>query len=313
MNSPGRKIKFQATDADAGTRLDRFLAVRAPDISRTRLQRFIKEGRVYLNDHPVTLPRHRINSGDILEFEIPAPEPLKLTPEAMLLDIIFEDSHIIVINKPAGMVIHPGAGHERSTLVHGLLHHCGDLKGIGDTMRPGIVHRLDKDTSGLVIIAKDNAAHQSLIEQFASRTTDKRYIALVAGKLRDRSGTVNSPIGRHPVHRKKMAAGVSRGKEALTQWKIMREMKGASLIEAHILTGRTHQIRVHMSSIGHPLLGDMLYGGPSVVKLQDLTVKIPRQMLHAAELAVTHPLTRERMRWQAPVPEDMKKVISALS
>ncbi len=284
-----------------------------PDISRTRLQRFIKEGRVLLNGSPVTVPRTTIRAGDVLEFEIPPPEPLSLTPASMPLDIIFEDSHIIVINKPAGMVVHPGAGHENSTLVHGLLHHCNDLAGIGDTMRPGIVHRLDKDTSGLVIIAKNNTAHQSLIEQFASRSTDKRYIAIVTGKLRDLSGTVNSTIGRHPVHRKKMAAGVSRGKEALTRWKLVRELAGASLIKVHILTGRTHQIRVHMASIRHPLLGDTLYGGPSSIKFQDRTVRIHRQMLHAAELAVTHPVTGERMEWQAPLPDDMEKVIKALS
>ncbi len=306
-------MKFQATATDTGTRLDRFLASRNPDISRTRLQRFIREGRVLLNASPVTVPRTRINEGDILEIEIPAPVPLTLKPESIPLDIVFEDSHIIVINKPAGMVVHPGAGHENSTLVHGLLHHCKDLTGIGDALRPGIVHRLDKDTSGLVIIAKNSAAHHSLTRQFAHRTTEKRYIAIAAGNLRDLSGKIDTPIGRHPVHRKKMAAGVLRGREALTCWKLARELRGASLISVHILTGRTHQIRVHMASLGHPLLGDTLYGGPSIIKLRDRKVGINRQMLHAAELAVTHPASGERMKWHAPLPGDMEKVIEELS
>ncbi len=303
---------FHASSEDAGVRLDRFLSSKSPDISRTRLQRYIKEGRVLVNGTRVAVPRTRISEGDEVAVNVPAPRPLSLEPQAITLDIVFEDQDIIVVNKPAGMVVHPGAGHESGTLVHALLHHCSDLEGIGDALRPGIVHRLDMDTSGLIIIAKNSMAHHSLISQFAERTTSKRYVAIVAGYLRDKSGTIDAPVGRHPVHRKKMAANVRNGREAVTHWKVLKELKGASIIEARIVTGRTHQIRVHMASIGHPLLGDSLYGGPAIVKLQGKSVNVARQMLHAAYLRVRHPGTGETVEWEVPLPPDMQAVLAKL-
>ncbi len=305
-------MKFEITAQEDGWRMDRLLSSRIADISRTRLQKFIKDGRVMLNSVPVTVPRTAVRHGDTIELHVPEPEPTELVPEDIPLDIVHEDRHIIVLNKPAGMVVHPGAGHETGTLVHALLHHCGDLAGIGDVLRPGIVHRLDRDTSGLIIVAKDSKAHQSLTEQFAARTTAKRYMAIVAGKLQDLSGTIETTIGRHPKQRKKMAAGTRTGKNALTQWKKLEELRGACLLDIRIHTGRTHQIRVHMASVGHPIVGDRLYGGPTMIKLNARTVQVKRQMLHAAELSVTHPATSERMTWQAPLPEDMRRVIEEL-
>ncbi len=305
-------MKFEITAQEDGWRMDRLLSSRIADISRTRLQRYIKDGRIMLNSVPVTVPRTAVRKGDAIEIHVPEPEPTELGPEDIPLDIVYEDRHIIVINKPAGMVVHPGAGHETGTLVHALLHHCGDLAGIGDVLRPGIVHRLDRDTSGLIIVAKDSKAHQSLTEQFAARTTAKRYMAIVAGKLQDLSGTIETTIGRHPKQRKKMAAGTPTGKNAITQWKKVEELRGASLLDIRIHTGRTHQIRVHMASVGHPLIGDRLYGGHAMIKLNDRTVQVERQMLHAAELSVTHPVTCKRMNWHAPLPEDMRCVIDEL-
>ncbi len=304
---------FQADREDEGSRLDRFLASKAPDISRTRLQRFIKEGRVLINGRRVIIPRTRIGASDTVSVDVPEPRPIGITPENISLDIVFEDSHIIVINKPAGMVVHPGAGHETGTLVHALLHHCSDLAGIGDALRPGIVHRLDRDTSGLLVVAKNDKSHESLTRQFAERTTSKRYVAIVAGRPGDMSGTVNTCIGRHPVNRKKMAAGVAGGRDAITHWKLVRALKGACLIEARIVTGRTHQIRVHMASIGHPVAGDTLYGGPRVITVSGRQVVIERQMLHAAELSLHHPDTGKRMTWQAELPGDMQVVLKDLT
>lgn len=305
--------RFKAGPEDAGMRLDRFLAERACEFSRTTLQHLIKDGRLLLNRVRVTIPKTKIGTGDILELDIPAPEPLSLNPESIALDIIFEDNSILVINKPAGMVVHPGAGHETGTMVHALLHHCHDLSGIGGKLRPGIVHRLDKDTSGLIVVAKNDMAHQALARQFSNRKITKCYITVVAGRMNDLSGIIESPVGRHPIHRKKMAAGVSRGKIAMTRWTLKKELAGASLLGIRILTGRTHQIRVHMASLNHPVLGDLLYGGPSVIRLQGGNIEIARQMLHAAELGIRHPVSGERMHWQASVPSDMKQVIAALS
>ena len=211
------------------------------------------------------------------------------------------------------MVVHPGAGHETGTIVHALLHHCRDLSGIGGKLRPGIVHRLDKDTSGLIIVAKNDMAHHSLARQFSRRKITKRYITVVAGRMNDLGGIVKSPVGRHPVHRKKMAAGIKHGKSALTRWTLRQKLAGASLLDVRIFTGRTHQIRVHMASLNHPVLGDTLYGGPSTMQRRGGKLDITRQMLHAAELAIMHPATGENMSWHAPVPSDMAQIIRALT
>ena len=303
--------RFLASGHDSGSRLDRFLASRASGISRTRLQRFIKNGLVHINGVPIFQPKTKISQGDVVEFEIPEPAPIRLEPENIKLDLIYEDEHLLVINKAAGMVVHPGAGHETGTVVHAVLHHCKDLAGIGDKMRPGIVHRLDRDTSGVLVIAKTQQAHQSLVAQFACRSTCKNYLTLVRGKPSNVTGSIAKPIGRNPIHRKKMAA-VQGGREAITLWRIIKELRGASLLDIRILTGRTHQIRVHMASAGHPVLGDALYGGPSHLTVNDAQVKIPRQMLHAARLELTHPATGERLCWKAPLPEDMQKVMEML-
>ncbi len=303
--------RFQASGSDSGSRLDRFLASRTPGISRTRLQRFIKNGLVHINGVPALQPKTKISQGDVVEFEIPEPAPLRLEPENIKLDILYEDEHLLVINKAAGMVVHPGAGHETGTVVHALLHHCTDLSGIGDRMRPGIVHRLDRDTSGILVVAKTQQAHHSLVAQFACRSTCKNYLALVRGKPSSLAGSIARPIGRNPAHRKKMAA-IPGGREAITLWKTIKKLRGTSLLDIRILTGRTHQIRVHMASEGHPVIGDTLYGGPSHLTVNGEQIKIPRQMLHAARLELTHPATGQRMCWKAPLPEDMRKVTELL-
>lgn len=305
--------RFEAGPGDAGIRLDKFLAARIREVSRTVLQGLIKEGRLLLNQAPVTIPKTKISRGDRLDLEIPAPEPVSVKPEPIALDIIFEDRWILVINKRAGMVVHPAAGHETGTMVHALLHHCNDLSGIGGKLRPGIVHRLDKDTSGLMVVAKNDRAHQALAQQFSLRKVTKHYITVVAGRMNDLSGIIQSTVGRHPVHRKKMAAGVKHGKRALTGWTLKHQLAGASLLDIKIFTGRTHQIRVHMASVNHPVLGDTLYGGPAVIQIRGEKIEIARQMLHSAELCISHPLNGEKMNWKAPVPQDMQQIITALT
>jgi 23S rRNA pseudouridine1911/1915/1917 synthase len=293
--------EFNVTIHDPGMRLDRFLAKAAPEFSRSRIQTLIREGHVTLN---AAAPRARdiVQAGDRVVLVEPPIEAIDLVPENVALSILFEDEHLIVVNKPAGISVHPGAGRKGGTLVNALLSHCQDLSGIGGKERPGIVHRLDKETSGCLVVAKNDFAHVELARQFALRTVDKIYLALVAGKVPRAFGSVVAPISRHRVHRKKMAIARQGGRTAQTDFKVVRTAAAASLLECRLHSGRTHQIRVHLQHLGHPVLGDTLYGGRRAGVF-------PRQMLHAWKLAFDHPKTSGRMHFEAPVPDDLARAI----
>ncbi|NDY41678.1 RluA family pseudouridine synthase [Dissulfurirhabdus thermomarina] len=293
-----------------GWRLDRFLAHQLEGLSRSRVQRLITEGRASVNGTPCLSARRAVRIGDEVRLEVPPPRPAALEPEPLPLRVVFEDDRILVLDKPPGLVVHPGAGHARGTLVHGLLHHCRDLSGIGGELRPGIVHRLDKDTSGLMVVAKDDDAHARLAAQFAAGDVEKTYLALVKGEPGADRGRMEAAIGRHPVHRKRMAVRRSGGKAAVTEWEVVERLGGAALLRLRLHTGRTHQIRVHMAAAGHPVLGDALYGGGTILRPRGL--RLPRQMLHAAALALRHPATGERLEWRAPLPPDMAAALESL-
>ena len=279
-----------------GMRLDRFLAQELPHYSRSRLQALIREGHVTLNEKKAR-PREILRAGDAIRLVEPPPEKIETEPENIPLDILFEDDHLLVINKPAGMVVHPGAGNRSRTLVNALLAHCKTLSGIGGKERPGIVHRLDKDTSGCLVVAKNDLAHQGLSRQFAERTVEKIYLALVAGTMRKAHGVIEAGIGRHPKHRQRMAVNEERGRSARTDYRVMRSRDGISLIECVLRSGRTHQIRVHLHHLGHPVLGDKVYG-------RQRTVEFPRQMLHAWKLAFHHPRDGTWRQFEASIPSD---------
>jgi len=282
----------------AGDRLDRFLTAQLPHLSRSRLQTLIKDGHVSLNGKPAK-PGDKVRTGALVALTEPPAEPTLLEPEDIPLNILFEDSDLLVLNKPPGMVVHPAAGHSRHTLVHALLAHCETLSGIGGEQRPGIVHRLDKDTSGCLVVAKNDLAHAHLSRQFAGRSVTKIYLALVQGYFAGtRSGIIDNLIGRHPVDRKKMAVIDRGGRASRTTWRVLQELPGVgTLLECTLHTGRTHQIRVHVKHLGHPLLGDALYA-------PRLAGHFPRQMLHAWKLGFTHPRTGVPMHFSSPLPED---------
>ncbi len=285
--------EFCATPEDAGARLDAFLAAHAAAFSRARIQDLIKAGHVTLNGR-ATKASTRLRAGDVLALTEPPPVPSATLAEDIALDVLFEDDDLIVLNKPAGMVVHPAAGHWQGTVVNALLHHCPALSGIGGEQRPGIVHRLDKETSGCLVAAKNDAAHQALSKQFAGREVTKIYLALAAGKFRAASGVLDGAIGRHPIHRKKMAV-LEKGRASKTAYRVVAELPAGTLVECTLHTGRTHQIRVHLKHLGHPLLGDEIYG-----KRAGFT----RQMLHAWRLGFTHPRTGARVNFQSPIPAD---------
>ena len=293
--------EFIVKATDAGARLDRFLANSVNEFSRSRIQALIHEGFVTVNG---AMPRARdiVRVGDRLVLVEPPIQAIDLVPEKIALSVLFEDDDLVVINKPAGISVHPGAGRKRGTLVNALLSHCKNLSGIGGKERPGIVHRLDKETSGCLAVAKNDFAHLELSRQFAARTVDKIYLALVAGKVRAKSGAIVAPIARHRVHRKKMAIAREGGREARTDFKVVRSGGEASLLECRLHSGRTHQIRVHLQHLGHPILGDVVYGGRHAGNFS-------RQMLHAWKLGLDHPRTKERMHFEAPWPEDFKRAL----
>jgi 23S rRNA pseudouridine1911/1915/1917 synthase len=298
----GEAVELTVPPEGARTRLDVFLAERLPQYSRARLQQLIKAGFVRLNGAPVR-PRDLVRTGDRVELNEPPPEKIEHGPEDIPLDILFEDADLIVVNKPPGLVVHPGAGHREHTLVNALLHHCPSLSGIGGSERPGIVHRLDKDTSGCLVVALNDQAHRNLSAQFAGRSAEKVYLAIVAGRLKKSSGAIEAAIGRHPVYRKKMAVARARGRSARTEYRVMRQGSDAALLECRIHSGRTHQIRVHLHHLGHPVAGDAVYGGKH---LRDL----PRQMLHAWKLAFAHPRTGEWKMFEAPLPNDFRDALA---
>jgi 23S rRNA pseudouridine1911/1915/1917 synthase len=290
------RIQFVVSENDRKLRLDRFLAQQLPEYSRARIQQLIRAGFVRLNGE-ITRPRQPVRSGDEVELTEPPLEKIENQPEPIPLEILFEDNDLIVINKPAGLVVHPGAGHRQHTLVNALLSHCTTLSGIGGKERPGIVHRLDKETSGCLVIAKNDATHRGLSRQFAERTIEKIYLALVAGKLRQQTGAIEEKIRRHPVHRQRMAVTSLRGRAAKTEYRVLRSGDEASLVECRLHSGRTHQIRVHLHHIGHPVLGDKVYA-------TRLAKDFPRQMLHAWKIGFRHPQTREWKNFEAPLPGD---------
>jgi 23S rRNA pseudouridine1911/1915/1917 synthase len=294
-------IELVVSSNEAKARLDQFLAKRLPEFSRSRLQQLIRDGFVRLNNSR-SRPRQIVRGGDKIELTEPPLEKIETLPEQIPLEILFEDDDLIVINKPAGLVVHPGAGHREHTLVNALLNHCAILSGIGGKERPGIVHRIDKETSGCLVVAKNDATHWDLSKQFAARTVEKIYLALVAGKLRKPAGVIEERIGRHPVHRKRMSATTLRGRAAKTEYRVVRSSDRATLVECLLHSGRTHQIRVHLHHLGHPVLGDKLYA-PRLAK------DFPRQMLHAWKLGFRYPRTEEWKHFEAPLPDDFAAAI----
>jgi 23S rRNA pseudouridine1911/1915/1917 synthase len=300
----------------SGSRLDQFLA-QSLGWSRARLQKLVKSGRVLVNGE-MRPASYRMRPGDAVMVSVPPPSPSHLTPEALPLAILFEDQDLLVVNKPPGLVVHPGAGHRDGTLLNALVHHCPDLMDIGEVSRPGLVHRLDKDTSGLIVVAKTSLAHVSLVAQFQAHTITKVYQALVWGRLAEAEGRIEKAVGRHPTARQKMSVHARRGKRAVTFWRVVQELPGPlTRVELTPQTGRTHQLRVHLASLGHPVLGDATYGGgvsrladhPKVLSLKPLVL---RQLLHAWRLGVTHPRTGEQLTWEAPLPEDFQAVVDYL-
>ena len=326
----GQKLEVIVEGSEGSPRLDRVLAARLADLSRSRLKALILDGQVAVKNAPVRDPAYHVASGDTITIDVPAPVAAEPKAEDIALDIVYEDDDLIVIDKPAGLVVHPGAGHETGTLVNALIARCGEsLSGIGGVKRPGIVHRLDKDTSGLLVVAKNDAAHQSLSAQFADhgKTGEMRrgYLAFVWGVPNRQRSAVDAPIDRHPHAREKMAVR-ERGRHAVTHWEIVESFNGrdgkpvASLLSCELETGRTHQIRVHLAHIGHPLMGDAVYGPhfkTKAVRLgpqsQAALAALDRQALHAYLLALEHPKTGAILEWNSDLPDDLKALRRALT
>ena len=296
----------------AGWRLDRALAAAVPTLSRERLKALIRSGAL---TPLVRDPAAKVRGGEEFQLAVPEPQPAHNQAQDIPLTIVFEDEHLLVIDKPAGLVVHPAAGNRDRTLVNALLHHCGaGLSGIGGVARPGIVHRIDKDTSGLLVVAKTDVAHEGLARQFAAHSIERRYLAIVSGVPRTAGGTIDAPLARSSANRKKMAVvAEGRGKRAVTRWKRLDLLRDAALVECRLETGRTHQVRVHMASIGHPLIGDPFYGGSGKVHRKLLNdLGFHRQALHAATLGFIHPVTKLRLSFESGMPPDMQELFTAL-
>jgi 23S rRNA pseudouridine1911/1915/1917 synthase len=304
---------LQVEPEQEGTRLDTFLTALLPDVSRSQLQRLIKDGFV---SGPVKnlRPSTPVRAGQSYSVDVPPAQESTLEPEPLPLRIVFEDADVVVLDKPAGMVVHPGAGHRGGTIVKALLHHVKDLSGIGGELRPGIVHRLDRGTSGLMVVAKNDAAHQELARQFEDREVEKEYVALVWGVVQA-GRRIDAPIGRDPSDRQKMSTRARRARSAVTRVTWARHFKGVSLLKVAIATGRTHQIRVHLSAIGHPIVGDPTYGGVHRRVPSDLrsVQRLERPFLHAARLAFTHPADGRRVEFDSPLPPDLESVVDEIA
>lgn len=301
------EFKAEYTPGEEILRIDRFLGSRLEQVSRSYLQKLVKDGAVLVNGKPVK-SSYKVENGDRIRLEIPDAVEPEIEAEPMALDILYEDSDIILINKPKGMVVHPAAGHYSGTLVNGLMAHCkNELSGINGVMRPGIVHRIDMDTTGVLIVCKNDKAHNAIAEQLKVHSITRKYYAIVHGVLKADTGTVNAPIGRHPVDRKKMSINEKNGKEAVTHYRVLQRFRRFTFVECQLETGRTHQIRVHMASIGHPLLGDQVYG-PAKVPFSGLQ----GQTLHAGVLGIIHPSTGEYMEFTAPLPAYFEAVLKKL-
>ena len=297
-------LRLQA-DRD-GERLDAFLARSVEDLTRSAAQRLLEEGAVTQGGRALK-KNHRTCAGEVLEVALPDPEPLDIRPQDIPLDVVYEDRDVIVVNKPVGMVVHPAPGHPDGTLVNALLYHCGDsLSGINGALRPGIVHRIARDTSGLIIAAKHDKAHRALAAQLQDHSLARTYEAVAVGGLREEQGTVNAPIGRHPVDRKKMAVDWKNGRPAVTHWSVLGRYPGYTHVECRLETGRTHQIRVHLASIGHPLLGDIVYGSKKPVP------GLAGQCLHARRLRFVHPASGEAVELECPLPDWFQAVLNRL-
>ncbi|MCC7201092.1 MAG: RluA family pseudouridine synthase [Nitrospirae bacterium] len=290
-------------------RIDQYVTNLLP-LSRTTVQKLLKLKLITVNSEPVKA-NYKIRPDDEIKIEIPGPTPLPLEPEAIPINIVYEDEHLLIVNKPSGMVVHPSPGHYSGTLVHALLHHCKDLKGIGGRERPGIVHRLDKDTSGVLVIAKSDLVHRHLSKQFKDRTVNKVYIALVQGVMKKNRGEIDLPIGRDTKDRKKFSSRTIKPKHAKTLYRVIKRFKNASLLELRPETGRTHQLRVHLAHLNHPVAGDSFYGGRGYSKLGN--IMIDRLMLHAMRLGFTHPVTGKYMEFEPPLPDNMKIILERFS
>ena len=310
-------LSFTATKSEAGNRLDAVIIGRLSTLSRSRANRLIRGGHVTVNGL-IRKPGYLAKPGDVVRFETPSPESITCSPEAIPISVLYEDGEVIVLNKPPGLVVHPGGGRKSGTLVNALLFHRPDLQRLGGGLRPGIVHRLDKDTSGILVVAKTPIAHESLTHQFKEREVQKRYLAIVYGDMKAPGGVISLPIGRHPTDRKKMSAESRRSRSTETRWKIKEGFSGVTLLEIDLKTGRTHQIRVHCAAVGHPVIGDATYGGKKRWKglshgpMQGLIKALRRQMLHAWKLSFVHPRTGQRMHFEAPLPKDMASLLESL-
>ncbi|WP_137863334.1 MULTISPECIES: RluA family pseudouridine synthase [unclassified Sphingomonas] len=313
MNPGVSIIEARIADTADGWRLDRALADAVPTLSRERLKALISSGAVTGPQGLVRDPAKKAPAGALFSVAVPEPEPAHNEAQEIPLKVVFEDEHLIVIDKQAGLVVHPAAGNLDGTLVNALLHHCqGSLSGIGGVARPGIVHRIDKDTSGLMVAAKTDRAHEGLAKQFKSHSIDRRYRAIVSGLLRLSEGTVDAPLARSPHNRKKVAI-VKNGKRAVTHWRKLRELQDATLVECRLETGRTHQVRVHMASLGHPLVGDPVYGSVRKGHRQLLeTLNFRRQALHAAHLGFIHPINSTALAFESEIPADMQELFDNL-
>lgn len=298
--------KYQLISDCDKDRIDKFLSRELADLSRSYIQKLLKEQNILVNGK-VVKANYKLSAGDSVEVEIPDAEPLDILPEDIPLDILYEDDDILVVNKPKGMVVHPAPGHYTHTLVNAVMFHCGkDLSGINGVLRPGIVHRIDMDTTGSLLICKNDVAHQILAEQLKDHSITRRYHAVVTGNLKSDTGTVNAAIGRHPTDRKKMSTKSNSPRSAVTHYKVLERFGDYTYIECELETGRTHQIRVHMASIGHPILGDKIYGPAKC------PFKLEGQTLHAKILGITHPSTGKYMEFDAPLPEYFIKLLSTL-
>lgn len=308
-------IDVRLDAAHAGWRLDRALAHAVPTLSRERLKALIRSGSVIAHGSPLRDPALKVKGDEAVRVAVPEPKPPHNEPQDIPLTILFEDEHLLVVDKPAGLVVHPAAGNFDGTLVNALLHHCaGKLSGIGGVARPGIVHRIDKDTSGLLVVAKTDVAHEGLAKQFAAHSIDRRYLAIVNGVPKANEGSIDAALARSSANRKKIAVVEGeRGKRAVTHWRRLELLRDSAFVECRLETGRTHQVRVHLASIGHPLVGDPVYGSSGRTHGKILNeLGFHRQALHAAELGFTHPVTKSRLSFASPMPPDMQELKRAL-
>lgn len=298
--------EYELTADESGERIDKFLSRNYENLSRSYIQKLLKDGNIIVNKLAVKA-NYKIASGDVIHIRIPESEPLDILPENIPLDILYEDSDILIVNKPKGMVVHPSPGHYTHTLVNAVLYHCGgNLSGINGVIRPGIVHRIDMNTTGSLLICKNDRAHQILAEQLKEHSITRRYHAIVHGNIKEDSGTVDAPIGRHPADRKKMSTKSQHGRHAVTHYRVLERFGSYTYIECELETGRTHQIRVHMSSIGHPILVDDVYGPARC------PFKLEGQTLHAKTLGIIHPSTKEYMEFDAPLPQYFQNLLTML-